>query len=53
MQPTQINLITGATGHIGNVLARELLKRGQAVRALVLPGECCTSLDDLPVERLP
>ncbi|MEW5873364.1 MAG: SDR family oxidoreductase [Chloroflexota bacterium] len=52
-KPTQTNLITGATGHIGNVLARELLKRGQAVRALVLPGECCTPLDDLPVERTP
>jgi dihydroflavonol-4-reductase len=28
-------LVTGATGHIGNVLVRELLTRGERVRALV------------------
>jgi dihydroflavonol-4-reductase len=32
-------LITGAAGHIGNVLVRLLTQRGYAVRALVLPGE--------------
>ena len=32
-------LVTGATGHIGNVLVRELLARGEKVRALILPGE--------------
>jgi dihydroflavonol-4-reductase len=44
-------LVTGATGHIGNVLVRELLRRGEKVRVLVLPGECCTPLDGLDVER--
>lgn len=45
-----MNLVTGATGHIGNVLVRELLNQGQAVRAMVLPGEKQTSLLGLPVE---
>ncbi len=34
-------VITGATGHIGSVLVRELIARGQAVRALVLPDDGC------------
>ena len=28
-----MNLVTGATGHIGNVLVRQLLQRGEKVRA--------------------
>jgi dihydroflavonol-4-reductase len=32
-------VVTGATGHIGNVLVRELATRGQTVRALVLPDD--------------
>ncbi len=45
-----MNLITGATGHIGNVLVRELLALGERVRALVLPGENHMPLDGLDVE---
>jgi len=45
-------LVTGATGHIGNVLVRKLLERGEKVRALILPGEDTTSLNDLPVEKI-
>lgn len=37
-------VITGATGHIGNVLVRELIARGQTVRALVLPDDDCRPL---------
>lgn len=43
-------LVTGAAGHIGNVLVRELLGRGANVRALILPGEDVSSLEGLDVE---
>lgn len=45
-----MNLVTGATGHIGNVLVKELLKKGEKVRVLVLPGEDLSPLDGLSVE---
>jgi dihydroflavonol-4-reductase len=44
------NLVTGATGHIGNVLVKELLKRGENVRAFVLPGEDLSPLAGLEIE---
>jgi dihydroflavonol-4-reductase len=47
-----MNMITGATGHIGNVLVRELLARGERVRVLVLPGENLLPLQGLDVEIL-
>jgi dihydroflavonol-4-reductase len=43
-------LVTGATGHLGNVLVRELVSRGEKVRAMFLPGEDRTPLKDMPVE---
>lgn len=43
-------VVTGATGHLGNVLCRELLARGKKVRAFVLPGDDVTPLADLDVE---
>jgi dihydroflavonol-4-reductase len=45
-----MHLITGATGHIGNTLARQLLARGQKVRALVRPGKNPTALEELKIE---
>jgi len=45
-----MNLVTGATGHIGNVLVRQLTAMGEKVRALVLPGEDKTPLMGLDVE---
>jgi dihydroflavonol-4-reductase len=45
-----MNLVTGATGHIGNVLVRLLVERGESVRAMVMPGEDSTPLKDLQVE---
>ncbi len=45
-------LVTGATGHIGNVLVRKLVDGGERVRALILPGESCRPLDGLTVEVL-
>jgi dihydroflavonol-4-reductase len=43
-------LVTGPTGHIGNVLVRELVERGKKVRALVLPKDDLTPLMGLDVE---
>jgi dihydroflavonol-4-reductase len=43
-------LVTGATGHVGNVLVRKLLERGEKVRALLLPGESRESIQGLNVE---
>lgn len=45
-------VVTGPTGHIGNVLVRELLKRGERVRALVLANEDLTPIRGLDVETV-
>lgn len=45
-----MNLVTGATGHIGNVLVKELVKRGEKVRVVVLPDEDLTPLEGLDIE---
>jgi len=42
-------LVTGATGHIGNVLVRELLFRNEKVRVLIPSGEDVSPLDGLDV----
>jgi dihydroflavonol-4-reductase len=45
-------LVTGATGHIGNVLVRKLLERGEKVRALILPNECRAPIHGLEIETV-
>ena len=45
-------VVTGATGHLGNVLVRELLSRYVPVRAVIPRGEDTTSLDGLKVEKV-
>ena len=45
-------LVTGATGHIGNVLVRKLLGRGEKVRALIPAGENRDPLRGLDVEAV-
>ncbi|MCC6333728.1 MAG: NAD-dependent epimerase/dehydratase family protein [Myxococcales bacterium] len=44
-------LVTGASGHLGNVLVRALLERGDVVRVLIEPGDAAPGLDGLEVER--
>jgi len=43
-------LVTGAGGHIGNVLVRELVSRGELVRAFLLDGEGHAPLKGLDIE---
>jgi len=43
-------IVTGATGHIGNALIRELVNRNIEVRAFVLPEEKTPNIGQLPVE---
>ena len=45
-------LVTGATGHIGNVLVRKLVEKGEKVRALVWRGEDTTPIQGLDVETI-
>ncbi|HEY3315032.1 MAG TPA: NAD-dependent epimerase/dehydratase family protein, partial [Bacillota bacterium] len=45
-----MNVVTGATGHIGNTLVRALLSRDAKVRCLVLPSEGREPLAGLDIE---
>ena len=45
-------IVTGATGHIGNVLVRELLARSVVVRVLVLPDDDKRPLAGLDIETV-
>jgi nucleoside-diphosphate-sugar epimerase len=45
-----MNLVTGATGHIGNVLVRLFNERGERVRAMIMAGEDPAPLNGLDVE---
>jgi len=42
--------VIGATGHLGNVLTKELIKRGFRVRAIIPQGEDITHIKDDQVE---
>ncbi|MCK5567197.1 MAG: SDR family oxidoreductase, partial [Actinomycetia bacterium] len=46
-----MDLVTGSTGFIGNVLIRKLLERGQKVRAFLRPTSDLIALKGLSVEK--
>ena len=45
-------VVTGATGHIGNVLVRELLEGDAVIRAIILPDDDKRSLAGLDIETV-
>lgn len=45
-------VVTGATGHLGNVLVRELVSRGMDVRLVIPSFEDTTPIEGLEVERV-
>jgi len=45
-----VTVVTGATGHVGNVLVRELTRRGRRVRAIVQPSESTDAIAGLAVD---
>ncbi|BBL72912.1 NAD-dependent epimerase/dehydratase family protein [Methylomagnum ishizawai] len=47
-----INLVTGATGHLGANLVRRLLEQGESVRVMLRAGRDNGALDGLDVERV-
>ena len=45
-------LVTGASGFLGNHVARQLVARGEAVRVLLRFSSQTRAIDDLPVEKI-
>jgi dihydroflavonol-4-reductase len=45
-----LNVVIGATGHLGNVLVRELVKTGEKVRVVALPNDDISPIKELNVE---
>jgi dihydroflavonol-4-reductase len=46
-----MDLVTGATGFIGNVLVRKLVEKGKKVKAFTRSASDFSVLEGLPVER--
>jgi dihydroflavonol-4-reductase len=52
LKEVSLILVTGATGHIGNVLVRKLSEHGEKIRALVWRGEDAMPIKDMDVEQV-
>jgi uncharacterized protein YbjT (DUF2867 family) len=51
--PMPTYAVTGASGRLGNVLIRQLLARGDSVRALVMPNDPqAASLEGLAITKV-
>lgn len=46
----QIYIVTGANGHLGNTVVRQLVDRGETVRAFILPNDKLISLNNIACE---
>ncbi len=46
------DVVTGATGHLGNVLIHELRRQGREVRAVIQPGDDGDGLEGLDLQRV-
>ncbi len=46
----RLYLVTGAAGHLGNTIVRDLAAQGAHVRALILPTDRTEALKSLPVD---
>lgn len=45
-------VVTGATGHLGNVLVRKLLSQNKKLKVIILPGEDTFPLEGLEVQKV-
>lgn len=49
----RLYIITGAAGHLGNTIVRDLCRMGETVRGFVMPNDLCPALDGLNIETVP
>ena len=48
----QLYLVTGACGHLGNTIVKELVRQGKHVRGLILPRQSTAALEGVDVELM-
>jgi dihydroflavonol-4-reductase len=46
----KLYVVTGANGHLGSNIVRNLIQRGEKVIPMILPGDTSPALKDLPVK---
>lgn len=48
----RLYIVTGAAGHLGNTIVRDLCRMGETVRCFVMPNDTSPALDGLKVETV-